>query len=108
MPIPIAPLIALIVGMAFIPICLKLARGFCLYAIVQECEAQVFTLFGKVMGTLDTPGLHFPVSSFGMRALLLPMFGKRYTVSTALRQNYLNGRVRHPIACVYPFALPLA
>ena len=93
MPIPIAPLIALIVGMAFIPICLKLARGFCLYAIVQECEAQVFTLFGKVMGTLDTPGLHFPVSSFGMRALLLPMFGKRYTVSTALRQNYLRGQM---------------
>ncbi len=30
---------------------------FGLYSIVNECEAQVFTLFGKVIGTLDEPGL---------------------------------------------------
>ena len=93
MPHAITSLISVIVGIVFIPICLKLARGFCLYAIVQECEAQVFTLFGKVLGTLDTPGLHFPVGAFGGRALLLPMFGKRYTVNTALRQNYLRGQM---------------
>ena len=43
---------------------LGLARFFGLYTCVQECEAQVFTLFGKVIGTIDTPGLQFPICAF--------------------------------------------
>jgi hypothetical protein len=35
---------------------------FGLYAVVGECEAQVFTLFGKVIGTIDEPGLQFPLA----------------------------------------------
>lgn len=79
-----------IAGLAFIPVLLKLALAFGLYATVRECESQVFTLFGKVIGTIDQPGLHFPVSIFGMRALLIPLFGKRYVIDTALRQHYLR------------------
>jgi regulator of protease activity HflC (stomatin/prohibitin superfamily) len=89
----IPSIILLFVGMAFIPVVLGLGRFFCIYAIVHECEAQVFTLFGKVIGTLDTPGLHFPIKPFGARALLLPFFGKRYQVNTALRQHYLRGQM---------------
>ncbi len=89
-PMLILPLIA---GLIVIPLLLGLGRFLRLYAVVQECQAQVFTLFGKVIGTLDTPGLHFPVGTFGPRALLLPFFGKRYRVSTALRQHYLRGQM---------------
>ncbi|MEX0818865.1 MAG: SPFH domain-containing protein [Pirellulaceae bacterium] len=82
-----------VAGLVFIPILLGLARFFGLYTCVQECEAQVFTLFGKVIGTIDTPGLNFPLSHFGPKALLIPFFGKRYVVNTALRQHYLRSQM---------------
>ena len=82
-----------IAGLLAIPLLLALARLFGLYACVQECEAQVFTLFGKVIGTLDEAGLQFPVTHFGARAMLIPFFGKRYVVSTALRQHYLRSQM---------------
>jgi len=84
------PFVAAVAGLACVPVLLKLALAFGLYTTVRECESQVFTLFGKVIGTIDHPGLHFPVSVFGIRALLIPLFGKRYTIDTALRQHYLR------------------
>lgn len=81
------------IGLLAIPVVITLVRWFGLVAVVQESEAQVFTLFGKVLGTLDEPGLHIPVMKFGPRALLLPVFGRRYTVSTALRQHYLRSQM---------------
>ena len=92
MPNPLL-IIPLVVGILLIPIIMGLGRFLCIFTVVQECQAQVFTLFGKVIGTLDTPGLHFPAGSFGPRALLLPFFGKRYRVSTAMRQHYLRGQM---------------
>ena len=85
--------IAFVIGLVLVPVVLKLVTAFGGYAVVGECEAQVFTLFGKVLGTLDEPGLHFPMRSFGLRALLIPVFGKRYRVSTALRQHYLRSQM---------------
>ena len=82
-----------IAGLVVIPILLALARFFGLYTCVRECEAQVFTLFGKVIGTIDTSGLQFPLSHFGPKALLIPFFGKRYVVNTALRQHYLRSQM---------------
>lgn len=85
--------ILFVVGLAIIPLGLSVARGLCLYAIVGECESQVFTLFGKVIGTIDQPGLRFPWADFGAQSLLIPLFGKRYHVSTALRQHYLRSQM---------------
>lgn len=85
--------IPFVIGFFLIGITLAVGKMFGLYAIVGECESQVFTLFGKVIGTLDEPGLRFPVSEFGMQALLVPMFGRRHLVSTALRQHYLRGQM---------------
>jgi regulator of protease activity HflC (stomatin/prohibitin superfamily) len=82
-----------LIGFAFIPILLGISRKLGLYITVSEAEASVYTLFGKVLGTIDTPGLHFPISLFGAKAMLLPFFGKRYTVDTALRQHYLRNQM---------------
>lgn len=82
-----------IIGLIIVPIGFKVAQAFGIYAIVRECESQVFTLFGKVIGTIDEAGLHFPVRQFGPRAMLVPVFGKRYRVSTTLRQHYLRGQM---------------
>jgi regulator of protease activity HflC (stomatin/prohibitin superfamily) len=87
---PAAPLVALIAGLLAIPVVLGLAGRLGLYTIVRECEAQVYTLFGKVLGTIDEAGLRFPIAHFGLRSLLVPWFGKRHLVSTALRQYYLR------------------
>ncbi len=89
----ILSLVMFVVGLAVIPFALKLVTVFGGYTVVSECEAQVFTLFGKVLGTIAEPGLHFPVRRFGPRAMLIPFFGKRYTVSTALRQHYLRSQM---------------
>jgi regulator of protease activity HflC (stomatin/prohibitin superfamily) len=82
-----------IFGLMFIPLVLRVSRTFGLYAVVQECEAQVFTLFGKVLGTMEVSGLHFPIRRFGMKSLLIPFFGKIYKVNTALRQHYLRSQM---------------
>ena len=90
----IIPLVfAFVAGLVATPIVLQIATAFGLYAIVGECRAQVFTLFGKVLGVLDEPGLHFPVAKFGPRAFLIPFFGRRDVVSTALRQHYLRSQM---------------
>lgn len=85
--------IGFFVGLSFIPILLQMATGFGLFVVVKECESHVYTLFGKVIGTIEEPGLHFPISIFGAGALLVPFFGKRHVVSTALRQHYLRGQM---------------
>lgn len=85
----------LFLGLFIIPILLRMARACGLYAIVKESEAQVFTLFGKVLGTIQEPGLHFPLTHFGIKALMMgfPTFGKIYRVNTALRQHYLRSQM---------------
>jgi len=90
---PFLLVISGLVGLMIVPVLLGLCRGLGLFTIVKECEAQVFTLFGKVIGTIDEPGLRFPISEFGVQALLIPMFGKRHVVSTAMRQHYLRGQM---------------
>ena len=90
-PVPYA--IAFVLGLIAIPLLLRVATAFGLFAIVREREAQVFTLFGKVIGTLDEPGLRFPLAHFGLTALLLPFFGKKHVVSTMLRQRYLRDQM---------------
>ena len=80
-------------GLIILPFTLRMATVFGLYAVVGECEAHVFTLFGKVLGVLDEPGLSFPMARFGPRAFLVPLFGRRQLVSTALRQHYLRNQM---------------
>lgn len=89
----ILPLLSFFFGLVAIPLVLGLTRFFGFYAVVGECQSQVFTLFGKVLGVLDEPGLRFPVARFGVKAFLVPFFGKRYVVSSALRQHYLRSQM---------------
>jgi len=87
------PAIGFFLGLLFFPFVLRMAKIFGLFATVGECESHVFTVFGKVLGVIDEPGLAFPVGRFGPRALLVPFFGKRSVVSSALRQHYLRGQM---------------
>jgi regulator of protease activity HflC (stomatin/prohibitin superfamily) len=85
--------VAVLVGVLFIPVLLGIGRALGIYTLVQEREAQVFTLFGRVIGVIDEPGLRFPILEFGPSALLVPFFGKQYPVNTTLRQHYLRDQM---------------
>jgi regulator of protease activity HflC (stomatin/prohibitin superfamily) len=86
-------IVALVIGILIIPAVLALGKGLLWYVIIEEAQVRVYTLFGKVIGIIDNPGLYFPIKLFGAKALLIPFFGKRYTVSTALRQNYFRNQM---------------
>lgn len=86
-------MLSFVFGLLLLPMLLGIARFFGLYTCVRECEGQVYTLFGKVVGTLDQPGLRFPLIDLGPSAVLLPFFGKKYTVNTSLRQHYMRNQM---------------
>lgn len=85
----VAGFVACLIG---VPIALGLARAFGLYAVVEERQARVFTLFGEVLGTISEPGLHFLWATLGLKAALIPIFGKVYTVDLRLDQEYLRSQ----------------
>ena len=71
-----------------VPVVLFVARVLGLYAIVEERTYRVYTLFGKVVGTIDQPGLHFLPSEIGLAALGISFFGKCYVLDMRLDQEY--------------------
>lgn len=87
---PTPLIIAFVIGLVAIPALLGFAGRLGLYTVVREREAQVYTLFGKVLGTIDEPGLRIPIVHFGPKALLVPWFGRRHLVNATLRQYYLR------------------
>jgi len=64
-----------------------------LWRTLPEKTVLVYTLFGKEIGEVREPGVYFPVSVFGLRAFLLPFFGKCYTVDTRLSQSYISNQL---------------
>ena len=66
---------------------------FQLWRVLPERSVVVYTFFGKVVGQVDEPGIFFPVLRFGPKALLFPLFGKAYTVSTVIQQAYLRNQL---------------
>lgn len=85
-------IITFIACLVVVPILMWLSRFFCLFATVQECEAQVFLLFGRVVGVLDEPGLHFLPVKIGPQALLIRFFGGVRHVDMRLDQEYLRSQ----------------
>ena len=81
---------AFALSFVLVPLTLKIARTFCLYAIVRERQCLVFELFGKVRWCESTPGLHLPWQHMGPFAALVPFFGRRYEIDLRLDQTYLR------------------
>jgi regulator of protease activity HflC (stomatin/prohibitin superfamily) len=81
-------------GLSFVlmPLLLGLARMFALYVVVRERQSVVFELFGKVRMVITEPGLHTPWKSMGPFAMLVPFFGKKFTVDLRIDQTYLRSQ----------------
>jgi len=75
-----------------VPLVLGLARAFGLYAIVQERRCYVYILFGKVIATIEEPGLHFLFAKMGWRAFVINWLGRRHVLDMRLDQEYLRSQ----------------
>jgi regulator of protease activity HflC (stomatin/prohibitin superfamily) len=74
------------------PILFALARVFGLYAIVGERQCNVYVLFGKVLATLDEPGLHLLPLKLGPAAFIVNWLGKCHVLDMRLDQEYLRSQ----------------
>ena len=72
------------------PIFMGILKALGIYTIVPERQCQVFVLFGKVIGVIPEPGLHFLLPRFGWKALIMRWMGKKYEVDLRLDQRYLR------------------
>jgi len=81
-------------GLMFIivPLFLFVVRVIGLYTIVEERTCQVYVLFGKVVGTIDEPGLHILPLRIGLAAFLVNWIGQRRVLDMRLDQEYLRSQ----------------
>src|SRR3954452_21609567 len=85
--------VATFLGLSFgIPIVLALGRLFGLYTTVLERQCKVFVLFGKVIGQLDEPGLHFLPRRLGPGTFIVNFLGRCYSLDMRLDQQYLRSQ----------------
>jgi regulator of protease activity HflC (stomatin/prohibitin superfamily) len=71
---------------------LALCRVFGLFAIVEERTCRVYMLFGKVIGTLDEPGLHILPFKLGPAAFVVNVLGQCHVLDLRLDQEYLRSQ----------------
>jgi len=75
-----------------VPIFFFFVRLLGLYTVVEERTCKVYTLFGKVIGIIDEPGLHFLLAKLGPRALIVRTMGKCFTLDLRIDQQYLRSQ----------------
>jgi len=73
-----------------VPIFFMFLRLFGIYTTVNERQCKVYVLFGKVIGELDEPGLHLLFPKLGLKALIVNLFGRCYSIDLRLDQQYLR------------------
>jgi regulator of protease activity HflC (stomatin/prohibitin superfamily) len=61
------------------------------FTTVMEGRCKVYMLFGRVLGIIPEPGLHFPWLRFGPHAALVRFFGRIHEIDMRLDQEYLRG-----------------
>jgi regulator of protease activity HflC (stomatin/prohibitin superfamily) len=75
-----------------VPLLSGICRAFGFYTIVPERQCRVYILFGKVILTLDEPGLHLLWFKLGWKAPLVSWLGRCQTLDMRLDQEYLRSQ----------------
>ena len=75
-----------------VPLLLGIIRLLGWYVVVEERTAKVYVLFGKVIGVIDDPGLHFLPVKLGWRAFIVRVSGRCETLDLRLDQEYLRSQ----------------
>jgi regulator of protease activity HflC (stomatin/prohibitin superfamily) len=84
----LAAVVSFLLCLIGVPVLLGVGRLLGLYTTVQERSCRVYVLFGKVLGILNEPGLHFLLGEIGPAALIVNLFGTCYTLDLRLDQEY--------------------
>ena len=63
-----------------------------LYAVVEERRSYVYVLFGKIVCTIDEPGLHSLITKMGWRAFVVNWLGRCHVLDMRLDQEYLRSQ----------------
>ena len=71
-----------------LPIFLTICRIFGIYTTVDERTCRVYVLFGKVLATIDEPGLHFLPAKLGLSCFFINWLGRCYVLDLRLDQEY--------------------
>ncbi len=75
-----------------VPVILGFFRIAGFYAIVPERRCFVYVLFGKVLATIDEPGLHFLLFKMGPACFLVNWLGRCHVLDMRLDQEYLRSQ----------------
>jgi regulator of protease activity HflC (stomatin/prohibitin superfamily) len=86
----IAAVVTFIGMLIAMPAVLGLVRALGIYTIVEERQAKVYTLFGKVAAVIDEPGLHLLILKLGLKAPMITLLGKCHVLDLRLDQTYLR------------------
>jgi len=89
LPTIVITFFALLIG---VPILGSIMKFLGIYTIVQEKQCKVYVLFGRVLGTLEEPGLYFLPAKIGASAFLVGWLGRCYTLDMRLDQTYLRSQ----------------
>jgi regulator of protease activity HflC (stomatin/prohibitin superfamily) len=74
------------------PMLAAIARLLGLYTVVQERRYHVYVLFGKVIATIDEPGLHILFGKLGFKAFVINWLGRCMVLDMRLDQEYLRSQ----------------
>src|SRR3974390_2583491 len=80
--------------LVLVPVFFGFCRAFGIYVVVQERQARVYVLFGKVALVLDQPGLHLLWFKLGLKAPLVNWLGRCHVLDMRLDQEDLR---RQPV-----------
>ncbi len=88
--------LGLLIGFIFaavaMPLFLGALRLLGVYAVVDESTARVYVLFGRVLGVLDEPGLHWLWPRLGIKAVMVNWLGTCHVVDKRIDQVYLRSQ----------------
>ena len=87
-----AALIVFVAAFIAEPVVLGLCRLLGIYTVVAERTCRVYVLFGKVIGVIDEPGLHFLPASLGPAAFVVTLLGTCRVLDLRLDQEYLRSQ----------------
>lgn len=87
-PFVLSALVSFLVFTFLLPAVLMIVRLFGIYTIVEERTCRVYVLFGKVIGTIAEPGLHFLPSTLGINAFIVNFLGQCHVLDLRLDQEY--------------------
>ena len=74
------------------PVLSAFCRVLGVYTVVHERQCKVYMLFGKVVASIDEPGLHLLWLKLGWKAPFVNWLGRCHTLDLRLDQEYLRSQ----------------